>query len=287
MFALALLAAFAAAGVPETCMIGRRRTIDGETMARADEALCTNIHNYVRDNHLDEMVSALVTGPTTESEEHVISSVATWCSSNAASLYTDDSRRRVESQWDAYEAMLGLALGALDEDLQHGSEEYLEKVKQIAKESREMVLRRRLTQQTGEDVELPAEMWQQCAGYAYAIQKMVTTIDGTGAFAAAIFAMNTSGGPSENLSACGAVVNSVNNALENGVLGTIDEETKLLSGMTSLEDGSVVVAASSPDALHFAELGLKAMTFTIGGVVQAGYMLMRICKSYESQIAIV
>merc|ERR1719463_1016430 len=265
--------------------MGRRRTVGGE--AHADEALCTNIHNYVRDNHLDEMISALVTGPT-ESEDHVISSVATWCSSNAASLYTDDSRRRVESQWDAYEAMLGLDLGALDEDFQHGSEEYLEKVKQIAKDSRELVHIRRLTQQTGEDLELPAEMWQQCAGYTYAIQKMVTTIDdGTGGFAAAIFAMSTSGGPSENISACGAVVNSVNAALEKGVLGTIDEETKLLSGMTSLEDGSVVVAASSPDALHFEELGLKAMTFTIGGVVQAGYMIMRICNSYQSQIAIV
>merc|ERR1712173_486066 len=134
---------------------------------------------------------------------------------------------------------------------EHGSEEYFEMVQQIAKERRELAHIRRLTQETEEDeAELPAQMWQQCAGYAYAINKMVTTIDdGTGSFAAAIFAMNTSGGPSENLSACGAVVNSVNNALENGVLGTIDEETKLLSGMTSLEDGSVVLGASSPDAL--------------------------------------
>jgi len=268
---------------------GLRRRV--EAVAHADVALCTNVHNYVRDNHLDKMISALVNGPTTDAEEHVISSVATWCATNAASFADaddDDSRRRVESQWDAYEAMLGLDLGA-QAKLEHGSEEYLEKVHQIAKESRELAHIRRLTQETEEDeVELPAEMWQQCAGYAYAINKMVTTIDdGTGSFAAAIFAMSTSGGPSENLTACGAVVNSVNNALENGVLGTIDEETKLLSGMTSLEDGSVVVAASSPDALHFEELGLKAMTFTIGGVMQAGYMIMRICNSYQSQIAIV
>merc|ERR1712173_22628 len=135
--------------------------------------------------------------------------------------------------------------------------------------------------------ELPAEMWQQCAGYAYAIRRMVTTIDdGTGSFAAAIFAMSSGGGPSENIQACGAVVNSVNAALETNALGSTDEEG-ILSGMASLDDGSVMLSASSPDALQFEALGLKAISFTIGGVVQAGYLIMKICTSYQSQIAIV
>jgi len=256
---------------------GRRRA---EVLASADVALCTNVHAYVREHHLDKLINALVNGATDTAEGAVSSSVAEWCATNAASFNTDDDddRRRVETQWDAYEAMLGLDLGAqVKDDPEHGSEEYLTKVHEIANESRRLAHVRRLTQQTEEDVELPAEMWQQCAGYAFAINKMVTTIDGTGSFAAAIFAMSTSGGPSENMNACGAVVNSVNDALENGVL----------EGMHKQEDGSVMIAASHPDALQFEQLGLKTISFTIGGVLQAGYMIMKICTSYQSQIAIV
>jgi hypothetical protein len=249
-----------------------------EVLATADVALCTNVHSYVREHHLDQLINALVNGETANAEGTVSSSVASWCATNA-SFDDDDSRRRVESQWDAYEAMLGLDLGAQDQDPEHGSPEYLEMVHQTAKESRRLANLRRLSQQTEEDVELPAEMWQQCAGYAFAINKMVTTIDdGTGSFAAAIFAMSTSGGPEENMNACGAVVNSVNAALDNGVLG---------EGMHKQEDGSVMIAASHPDALQFEQLGLSTISFTIGGVVQAGYMIMKICTSYQSQIAIV
>jgi len=253
---------------------GRRRA---EVLATADVALCKNVHTYVREHHLDQLINALVNGPTQDQEGAVSSSVAEWCATNAASLGGDDSRRRVETEWDAYEAMLGLDLGAQVEDPEHGSEEYLAKVHEIAKESRRLARLRRLSQETEEDVELPAEMWQQCAGYAFAINKMVTTIDGTGSFAAAIFAMSTSGGPSENMNACGAVVNSVNDALENGVL----------EGMHKQEDGSVMIAASHPDAKQFEQLGLKTISFTLGGVVQAGYLIMKICTSYQSQIAIV
>merc|ERR1719333_86882 len=79
------------------------------------------------------------------------------------------------------------------------------------------------------------------------------------------------------MNACGAVVNSVNDALENGVL----------EGMHKQEDGSVMIAASHPDAKQFEQLGLRTISFTLGGVVQAGYLIMKICTSYQSQIAIV
>merc|ERR1719436_14349 len=120
----------------------------------------------------------------------------------------------------------GLGLGLSDEVLQRENE-YLDALI----ENMPRFERRRDGSPEDElsQTELPSYMWRQCVGYAYATMRLIEQKGSAGAHGAGDFIVNNRGSSEEKVEGCGAIVNSVNAALEGGEipgLAVVDDDSE-------------------------------------------------------------
>jgi len=253
----------------------RRRT------ALADAELCSALNEFVSDNHLEALVATLMSAEsTTDAETSVADEVKNWCIENAAEFFAaqdDDYRRRVDKDMMKE---YGLELG-LSEEEPEGESEYLDAI--IEDMPRFERRREGMEEELSvPETDLPPSMWRQCVGYAYATMRLIEQKGSTGAHGAADFIVNNRGSSEEKVQGCGAIVNSVNAALEGGEIQGL---AVIPRDDDSEEGGATVVAVTDP-AIGLS-LGLTGIVATVAGVSQTVYSLFEICRSYQALVAIV
>jgi len=216
-------------------LAGRRREEISEEEAIkqvekiANEGLCTAVNGHFQAEHMVDFALQLMrTGDNGGKMTDLANGIATWCQQTAA-----ESRRR---------------LGTMN-------------VEQDFRAWSESLETRRLA---GKDMsaDLPAHMYSQCAGYAFAVGKLAAGGNEDGAI---IFGASSKGSSNEKTHGCEAVVKNVNQEL---LAGNV-------KGLSVTEDdfGEKIIVATT-------DLGglASAVTLATGGLV---YKLMHLCKYYN------
>jgi len=246
-----------------SCSRGRRRAV----VAQADAQICNLVNTFVSSDILDSLIEALIKpdSSTAGAEYKAAAKVGEWCKAQVADM---GGRRLAEDQWDNYSAFVG----DKDPRTTMEDEEYLDLIREKLVKIENLMMGR---QQRDIEAPLPDGMWGQCTGYAFATATLISQLGAARAHAAASFILNNRGTTDDKIEGCGAIVNSVNSAIENG-------EIEGLSMAEIDADEMIVVEESVGKAL-----GLTSVVAMIGGVAQTVYLLMEKCHSYDAMAVVV
>jgi len=234
---------------------GRRRIGDDSMTAAASEDanLCDTIHDYITSSEkrgkllLEEMdAHGSNHGELTVTLEQMAHDVFDDCVDKE-----EAAGRNLRARRDLPDSRLfGLLEEAVEEDDDEFDQWYLDMLFKSATDRR---------RQENDDDELDKASFRQCQGYAL---MTVNLLRHNFMMGAATMVSTNTGSPKERIMGCGAVVNSVNAAIENGkILGVYI-------------DGGQFKTKSS----KIAQIFIKTVPIAVAGV----FTLFGVCKSYAA-----
>jgi len=261
--------------------IGKR--IDEFHVEAANSELCAETTKHFGDKHMyDFMKVVLRNAPNGPGLGQLADKMATWCAEKAAT-----GRRRAEvggegGQWMEYISAVEERYATLDGQLEIRNRRSSHKTKgrghgksrqsKIIESYEEQLVEdefNHLLEKMENDAFLPSMMYDQCMGYAMALSVMAN--EGMSS-AADVFAVNSKGAGEEKVEACGSVVNSVNKALDAGLITGLDVTEYRGEAVVVIEDQSIANALAT-------KFGIALTTITVaGGLIVT--KLMDICDQY-------
>merc|ERR1711879_28978 len=202
----------------------------------------------------------MTSGSNRDSFVEIADDVAAWC----LGMEDQSRRRREESELDDKEARM--------EMWKDYRENVLERLS-LVDDGLANAFRRKSAPPLGwtaSDIDLPENIFGQCAGYAKALAVLLS--EGRGDDAAALFGANANGDATEKHHGCGSVVNEVNAAIEDG-----SETFEIAED----ENGNEVVIVPDDSALSSALAGFLN-TVVLAGSSGIAMKLMDVCRDYQA-----